>query len=95
MFTIVRHPKYSSFIIKREGKGPVPAILNGTYTHKPLATEAIATYIQHVAEDEMAKVLREEELKKNIEKPLGFTQEKKPAKKDKPNAKKPSTSRKQ
>ena len=96
MFTIVRHPQYSSFIIKREGKGPVPTVLGGTYTHQPLAKAAIETYIQKVAIEEAAKVIRDAEHEANLKKPLGHTQEKTPkVKKDKPDAKKPSTPRKQ
>ena len=94
MFTIARHPQYSSFVIKPSA-GPLPAILGGTYTHYPLAEAAIEKYIQKVAEDEAAKVLRAAEHEANLAKPLGHTQEKKPKpKKDKPDAKKPSTPRK-
>ena len=95
MFTISRHPQYSSFVIGRSGQRPVLAILGGTYTHYPLAEAAIEGYIAKVAEEEAAKVLRDAEHEKNLKKPLGHTQEKKPKpKKDKPNAKKPSPPRK-
>ena len=88
MLVVGRHPKFSQFVVKREGKGAVPDELSGMYTDTRLAQMSIDKYNeaqeQANAKAEAAEKKHEEALKK----PLGHTQRKKP------NAKKQSTSRK-